>query len=101
MQGKISYEGLRSDATSIETNATNMKKALDAADTEMKKINSDDSWKSDAANEMYNKFQTLAKRFSEFENAVKSYAKFLKETANAYEAADKKIKEKENELLQS
>lgn len=94
MQEKLSYQQLRSDATTLEQQAQNMKSILDKVKRQMEKINTEGVWKSSAAQKTYDTFNELASKFPGFYDKVTSYATFLRNTAQAYEDADKAIQSK-------
>ena len=57
------------------------------------------SWESQAAENLRSRYTALSSKFNDFYTAINNYATFLDNTASSYEAADKKIEERANELL--
>lgn len=95
----INYQGLRESANIFRKEVSRMSSALSDAKTEIGNTTKD--WQSTAAQTLRDRFESLAGKFDDFYNAIENYAKFLDNTANAYEAADKKIEQRADELLNS
>lgn len=93
----VNYEGLRQSASVFRKEVTNMNAALDEATSNIDRTTN--SWQSQAANDLRERFKALSTKFEDFYNAINNYAQFLDNTANAYEAADKKIEQRADELL--
>lgn len=98
---QISYEQVSNSASELIKSSQNVKTILEQVDQRMQKVNTEETWKSNAAEEMYNKFKALAKNFEAFYTAINTYGQFLNKTVETYKAADLAIKKKEDELLNS
>lgn len=96
---EISTQQLRDTATSIRSYCDSMQRALGDATKTIK--GTTDSWKSGGAETLRGQFDTLAPKFNDFYDAVQAYATFLDNTANSYDAADLKLQQKAEELLNS
>ena len=53
---KISYEQVNQTADSLNNSASKMKEILAEVEQKMQKVNTEDTWKSAAAEELYAKF---------------------------------------------
>ncbi len=100
-QEKISYEQMRDKAASLRTSANNLQAIFDQVKVEIGKIGVEDTWKSNAATEFVNKFNTLSAKFPDFITKVNDCATFIDNTVNAYETSDQKIGNSANEYLNS
>ena len=56
---KISYEQVNQTADSLNNSASKMKEILAEVEQRMQKVNTEDTWKSAAAEELYAKFASL------------------------------------------
>ena len=88
---------LRNGAAALRENVNNMQATLDEATQTINGTAA--SWESAAAENLRNRYESLSAKFSDFYTAINNYATFLDNTAGSYEAADKKIEERANELL--
>ena len=88
---------LRNAGADLRKNVNNMKSTLDEATQTINGTAA--SWESMAAENLRRRYTSLSAKFSDFYDAINNYALFLDKTAEAYEAADKKIEERANELL--
>ncbi|MBO5376085.1 MAG: WXG100 family type VII secretion target [Bacilli bacterium] len=94
---QVNSAELRNAANGLRKNVTDMQSTLDDS---TQTINSTAaSWESAAAENLRARYTSLSAKFSDFYDAITKYATFLDNTAGAYEAADKKIEERANELL--
>ncbi len=96
---KISTKQLRDSANSIRSYCDQMQRALEAATTKIR--GTTDSWQSGGAEKLRSQFDMLAPKFNDFYDEVQRYAAFLDNTANTYDAADQKLQQKAEELLNS
>ena len=96
---KISYEQVNQTADSLNNSASKMKEILAEVEQRMQKVDTEDTWKSAAAEELYAKFKSLSTKFEAFYTAIEGYARFLHNTVETYKAADAAIAGKANELL--
>ncbi|MFA5693055.1 MAG: WXG100 family type VII secretion target [Acholeplasmataceae bacterium] len=96
---EISYEEVTTTAQNLHNSATNMKTILDSVKQKMQRVNTEETWKSNAAAEFLSKFNELASKFENFYTAVDNYSKFLQQTVETYKAADQAITGKVDELL--
>lgn len=98
---KISYQGLKASSDNLNKMRMELNEILANVETAMKRVNTEEVWKSAAAENMLNKFIALKeKTYETFDVAIDSYSKFLNSTAESYAAADAAIKAKQDELLQ-
>lgn len=88
---------LRNSANSLRKDVASMRETLDEATSTINSTAA--SWESEAAENLRARYTSLSAKFSDFYDAITKYATFLDNTAGAYEAADKKIEERANELL--
>ena len=100
-QEKISYEQMRDKATSLRTSANKLQVIFDQAKVEIGKLGTEDTWKSQAADQFVEKFNGLAAKFPDFITKVNDCATFIDNTVNAYETSDQKIGQSANEYLNS
>lgn len=98
---KISYEQVAGAGDSLNSSASNMKEILAEVEQRMQKVNTEDTWKSAAAEELYAKFKSLSTKFEAFYTSIEGYAKFLHNTVETYKSADAAIAGKADELLNS
>lgn len=96
---KISYDKVIATADSLSASSNKMKSILDETNQKMQKVNTEDTWKSNAAEELYAKFKSLASKFENFYNAIEAYSRFLRDTVDTYKTADTIIANKAEELL--
>ena len=96
---KISYEQVTQTADSINASAAKLKEILAEVEQKMQNVNTEETWKSAAAEELYAKFKSLATKFESFYTMIESYSKFLHNTVATYKAADMAIAGKADELL--
>lgn len=90
---------LRNAANSMRKNVSDMQATLDEATQTINGTAA--SWESSAAENLRARYTSLAAKFSDFYEAITKYALFLDNTASSYEAADKKIEQRAEELLNS
>ena len=94
---QVNSAELRTASGNLRKNVTDMQATLDEATGTINSTAA--SWESAAAENLRARYTSLSGKFSDFYDAITKYAQFLDNTAAAYEAADKKIEEKANELL--
>lgn len=94
---QVNSAELRNASNSLRKNVTDMQTTLDEATGTINGTAA--SWESASAENLRARYTSLSGKFSDFYDAITKYATFLDNTAAAYEAADKKIEEKANELL--
>ena len=97
MDMQVNSAELASAAGNLRKNVNDMNQILSDATTTIN--NTTSSWESAAAENLRARYISLSGKFSDFYDAITKYAKFLDNTAASYEAADKKIEERANELL--
>ena len=100
-QEKISYEQMRGKADSLRTSATKLQEIFDQVKVEISKLGTEDTWKSSAATEFINKFNSLSGKFPDFIQKVRDCATFIDNSVEGYETADSKIGQSANEYLNS
>ena len=88
---KISYEEVNQIASTIKNGAERMRQILNETSQNMQNVNQDDTWKSNAAGELYAKFKELETKFEGFYTEIENYSKFLTQTVETYQAADAAI----------
>ena len=88
---KISYEQVNTIASQISQGAKRMQEILNETSQKMESVNQEDTWKSNAAGELYTKYKELSAKFENFYTAVENYSKFLTNTVETYQAADQAI----------
>lgn len=94
---QIDSNGLRSAASAMRGSVTKMSATLDEA---TQNINSTaGSFESKAAENLRARYTSLQAKFSDFTDAINKYATFLDNTASSYEAADAKINQSAEDLL--
>ena len=98
---KISYEEVTNIANSLHNSASTIKTILDETTKKMARMNTEETWKSQAALDLVEKYKVLASKFDMFYNAIDNYSKFLNQTVATYQAADKTISSKVDEILRS
>ena len=98
---KISYEQARSKADSLRKSAGILQNIFEEVKSEIGKIGTEDTWKSNAAIEFQNKFNSLAGKFPGFIEKVQDCATFIDTTVEAYETSDNKIGQSADEYLNS
>lgn len=98
---KISYEQARAKADSLRKSAGTLENVFDEVKAEIGKLGVDETWKSDAATEYINKFNTLAAKFPDFIQKVQDCATFIDSTVDAYVTSDSKIGQSADEYLNS
>ncbi len=96
MDISISYEGLKNSATEMTNKVEIMKSALSKATTIMGRT--EQSFKSESAENLREKYNTLYAKFGDFYDAITKYATFLNTTAGKYAEADKKIAQNAQDL---
>lgn len=99
MDISVSYTGLKEASESMLNKVDIMKQALNKATTVMG--NTEDSFKSESADLLRDKYHSLYAKFSDFYDAITKYATFLSTTAAKYEEADTTIKKSAEDLLTS
>ena len=97
MDMQVNSVELRNAANNLRKNVSDMQATLDEATSTINGTAA--SWESAAAENLRARYTSLSQKFSDFYDAINKYATFLDNTAQSYEAADKKIEEKANELL--
>ena len=97
MDMQVNSVELRNASNNLRKYVTDMQATLDEATSTINGTAA--SWESAAAENLRSRYTGLAQKFSDFYDAIVKYATFLDNTATSYEAADKKIEEKANELL--
>ena len=98
MIGNIEYGKVSEIASSLRNVANNMQSILDNSRQQMQKVNTEETFRSNAGELLYNKFQNLSKRFESFYEAVNSYAKFLDNTVATYQAEDAREQQQADQL---
>lgn len=94
---QVNSNELRNASSGLRKNVNDMSATLSEA---TQTINGTaGSWESAAAENLRSRYTALSQKFEDFYSAINTYATFLDNTAAAYEAADKKIEESANELL--
>ena len=88
---KISYEQVNTIAQTMKNGAARMQDIINETRQKMQSVNQEDTWKSNAAGELYAKFQELSTKFEGFYTAVENYSRFLTQTVETYQAADQAI----------
>ena len=91
MNGKVSAAELRNTATTLNTEAGNLKDILDKTKQEMLKIGSEDVFSGTAASELNDEFYALSEKFSDYYTAVESCTKYLNNVAQKYDDFEKSI----------
>lgn len=99
MDISVSYVGLKESSESMINKVDVMKQALNKATTVMK--NTEDSFRSEAADMLRDKYHSLHAKFEDFYDSITKYATFLSATATKYEEADTTIKKTAEDLLTS
>lgn len=97
MDMQVNSVELRNAANNLRKNVSDMQATLDEATSTINGTAA--SWESAAAENLRARYTSLSQKFPDFYDAITKYATFLDNTATSYEAADKKIEEKANELL--
>ena len=97
MDMQVNSVELRNSASNMRKDVNDMQATLEEATSTINGTAA--SWESGAAENLRARYTSLAQKFSDFYDAINKYATFLDNTATSYEAADKKIEEKANELL--
>lgn len=100
-QEKISYEQMRTKADSLRTSANKLQGIFDNVKVEIGKIGTEDTWKSTAATEFVNKFNSLAGKFPDFIQKVRDCATFIDTTVEAYETSDTRMGQSADQNLSS
>ena len=98
---KISDEQVMATSASLSASSKKMREILSEVEQKMQRVNTEDTWKSAAAEELYAKFKSLAAKFESFYTAIEGYSRFLSNTVETYKAADAAIAGKADELLNS
>ena len=98
---KISYEQARAKADSLRKSAGMLQNVFDQVKSEISKIGTEDTWKSNAATEFVNKFNSLSAKFPDFIEKVQDCATFIDNTVEAYESSDNRIGQSADEYLNS
>lgn len=96
---KISYEQVNATAQMMKNGAERMREILNETSQKMGTLNQEDTWKSNAAGELYAKFQELSSKFSAFYTEIEKYSKFLTQTVETYQAADQAIANASSDLV--
>ncbi len=96
---KISYEDVTRAASDLIASSQKMTDILETVEQRMQSVNTEETWKSAAAEQLYDKFKSLSQKFESFTTAVKGYGQFLNKTVETYRAADDAIAGKAEELL--
>ncbi|MGN1371295.1 MAG: WXG100 family type VII secretion target [Candidatus Coprovivens sp.] len=99
MDISVSYTGLKEASEAMINKVDVMKQALDKATTVMS--NTEDSFKSESADMLREKYHSLYAKFGDFYDSITKYATFLSTTATKYEEADTSIKKNAEDLLTS
>lgn len=99
MDISVSYAGLKESSEAMLNKVDVMKQALDKATTVMG--NTEESFKSESADMLREKYHSLYAKFGDFYDAITKYATFLSTTATKYEEADTTIKKSAEDLLTS
>ncbi|MFD0588501.1 pore-forming ESAT-6 family protein [Paenibacillus sp. GCM10027627] len=93
---EISTAEVRGAADKIVTINTQLKDKFDKIIKEMNAL--ENTWKSEAASTIKEKFSNFTPRFNEYQEVVKSYADFLKAVAERYEGEEDAIKSYANQF---
>lgn len=99
MDMQIDSAQLKEAANNLRKHVADMQATLDDSTATINGTAA--SWESAAAENLRSRYTSLSGKFSDFYDAITKYATFLDNTAAAYEAADKKIEERANALLNS
>ena len=94
---QVNSNELRNGASELKERVNRLQGTLDDASKVIH--GTAGSWESQAAQNLRDRYTALSSKFSDFYTAINNYATFLENTASSYEAADKKIEERANELL--
>ncbi len=100
MIDKISYEEVSNIAKELNASSTKMKEILEDTTNKMQAVNTEETWKSAAASNLYDKFKTLSAKFESFYTAINNYSQFLNQTVETYRAADAAIKNASDNLAE-
>lgn len=95
----INYQDTLDKAAAIEKSANAINSVLDRNSSEMKAVDTDDVWQSDAAAETRVKYEQLAKNFQGAYNAMEACVKHLREVVEIHKEVDRVMKQKADELL--
>ena len=98
MIGNIEYAKVSEIASSLRTIASNMQTILNDSRAKMQKVNTEETFQSNAGEALYTKFQTLSQKFESFYEEVTSYAKFLDDTIAIYQAEDARQQQQADQL---
>ena len=85
---EINSEGLLSNADEMEKIGKNIEDIFSRVDTIMKKLHNSDTWKGDANEAFYEKYQKLYDYFPRINNGIKKYVKYLRVTSDNYSNAE-------------
>ena len=99
MDMQVNSAELARAAEKLRKNVNDMNLTLNEATNTIN--NTTSSWESAAAENLRNRYTSLAGKFGDFYEAIEKYAKFLTNTGEAYENADKRITAKVDDLLNS
>lgn len=92
MKGKVSSAELRNTASTLDTEAANLKDILDNVKNELLRVGTDEVFSGTAANALNEKFKELSNKFVNFSDAVKSCSTYLKGVADNYDQFENTIK---------
>lgn len=92
----IALEEVRETAGEIQRLSTEMDNSLQAIKQEMDALQN--TWISEGASEIQERFQTFARRFAQQKEEIDSYVRFLYMTASSYDALESSIKNNANGL---
>ena len=92
----MAVEGIKitmAEVTATASRINSLNGSLDSKLQDIKKsINAlTQTWQSDAAGTIQQKFNSLSPRFQEYKSVIDSYAKFLNETVKSYESTESSI----------
>lgn len=93
----VSPAELRNAAANLRQYVEQMRSSLDDSTVCVK--GTEQSWDSESAVNLRNKYNSLAGKFPDFYDAVTKYAQFLDTTAASYEEQDKKITQSADQAL--
>ena len=99
MEGtQITYDRVRSDATTIKECAGVMQNIFNIFENSMKKVGAADVFAGDASETLGQRFARLKTRFVEYEQLVEDFSKMILSAASATEQTESKLATEANKL---
>lgn len=97
---KVDWDVLADKGKDMKTEAGKMKAALDEIAKTILNLNTEEGWKSNASERMYQEIEKIQKNtFPNYEKIVNEYGVFLETASSTYSKVDQQLAEEVNKTL--